>query len=90
MARAILRSRCWSPGERISTWVRRVAERTALAGGLRVPFHFSRQPEQAPDEAPSYPNPIHDEANGRLFSQWNRNRMISAQQIAGVPPLTAA
>jgi hypothetical protein len=65
-----------------------VAERPELAEVLHAPFHFSRQAEQAPDEAPSYPNPIYDEADGRLFSKWNRNRMTSAQRIAGVPALT--
>jgi len=69
---------------------RLVAERPDLAEILRQPFHFSRQAEQAPDEGPFYPNPIYDEADGRLFSKWNRNRMTSAQKLAGVPPLTAA
>jgi hypothetical protein len=52
---------------------------------LHQPIHFSRQQEQAPDESPSYPNPVFDEAEGRLFSKWNRNRMESAQKIEGVP-----
>ena len=67
-----------------------VAERPDLAAVLHTPFHFSRQAEQAPDEGPSYPNPIYDEADGRLFSKWNRNRMNSAQKIEGVPALTDA
>jgi hypothetical protein len=65
-----------------------LAERPDLATMLHTPFHFSRQAEQAPDEAPSYPNPIYDEADGKLFSKWNRNRMTSAQRIEGVPPLS--
>lgn len=64
-------------------------ERPDLAAALHAPFHFSRQAEQAPDETPSYPNPIFDEADGRLFSKWNRNRMNSAQRMEGVPRLSA-
>ena len=63
-------------------------ERPDLADILHQPFHFSRQQEQAPDEGPLYPNPIYDEADGLLFSKWNRNRLRSAQAIEGVPPLT--
>jgi len=54
-------------------------EHPALAEWLRRPVHFSRQGEQAADEAPSYPHPIFDEAEGRLFSKWNWNRVTSAQ-----------
>lgn len=61
----------------------------ALFDFLRQPIHFSRQGEQAPDEAPSYPHPVFDEADGRLFSKWNWNRVTSAQQLDGVPRLTA-
>ena len=56
---------------------------------LREPVHFSRQGEEAPDEAPSYPHPIFDEEGGKLFSKWNRNRVTSAQKIPGVPQLSA-
>ena len=56
---------------------------------LHQPIHFSRQQEQAPDEEPSYPNPIFDQADGALFSKWNRNRMESAQKLDGVPRLSA-
>jgi hypothetical protein len=59
-----------------------------LADFLRQPIHFSRQQEQAPDEAPSYPNPIFDEEGGALYSKWNRNRMESAQKLEGVPRLS--
>lgn len=65
------------------------AEYPQLAQYLHQPVHFSRQGEQAPDEAPSYPHPIFDECDGRLFSKWNRNRVNSAQQLAGVPKLSA-
>jgi len=64
------------------------AERPDIAASLHEPFHFSRQAEQAPDEGPFYPNPVYDMCGGRLFSKWNRNRVISAQKIEGVPPLT--
>ena len=60
-----------------------------LARYLRAPVHFSRQGEEAPDEPPSYPHPIFDEAGGKLFSKWNRNRVTSAQKLPGVPQLSA-
>ena len=56
-----------------------------LVDWLRKPVHFSRQGEEAPDEALTYPHPIYDEVDGRLFSKWNRNRVTSAQSIDGVP-----
>lgn len=65
------------------------AERPDLVEALHQPFWFSRQMEQAPDETASYPNPVFDEADGLLCSKWNRNRIQVAQQIDGVPPLTA-
>ena len=65
------------------------AEYPQFVDYLREPIHFSRQGEQAPDEAPSYPHPIFDECDGRLFSKWNRNRVNSAQQLPGVPKLSA-
>ena len=66
-----------------------VAERPDLAELLHQPHYFSRQQEQAADEAPFYPNPVYDERDGLLFSKWNRNRLRSAQAIEGVPPLSA-
>jgi hypothetical protein len=60
-----------------------------LAQYLREPVHFSRQGEEGPGEPPSYPHPIFDEAGGRLFSKWNRNRVTSAQKLPGVPQLSA-
>jgi hypothetical protein len=65
------------------------AERPDLVELLHQPHYFSRQQEQAPDEAPFYPNPVYDERDGLLFSKWNRNRLRSAQAIEGVPPLSA-
>lgn len=38
------------------------AEHPGLLDFLHEPIHFSRQQEQAPDESPSYPNPVFDEA----------------------------
>jgi hypothetical protein len=67
-----------------------VAEHPDLAALLHGTFHFSRQAEQAPDEAPFYPHPIYAEDGGRLHSRWNRNRITSAQKLPGVPPLSAA
>ncbi|WP_158926323.1 TauD/TfdA family dioxygenase [Acidisphaera sp. S103] len=66
------------------------AERPDLAELLHLPFHFSRQAEEAPDEAPFYPNPVYDQRDGLLFSKWNRNRLRSAQAIEGVPTLSPA
>jgi hypothetical protein len=57
---------------------------------LRRPVHFSRQGEEAPDEAPSYPHPIFDERDGKLFSKWNWNRVTSAQKLEGVSKLPAS
>ena len=64
-------------------------ERPDLAELLHQPFHFSRQAEEAPDEAPYYANPIFDYESGVLCSKWNRNRLRSAQAMEGVPKLTA-
>jgi hypothetical protein len=63
-------------------------DRPDLAALLHEPYYFSRQEEQAPDEAPFYPNPIFDVADGGLFSKWNRNRLQSAQSMPKVPKLT--
>jgi len=69
----------------IAAYARMTAEHPSLVEWLRRPVHFSRQGEQAADEAPSYPHPIFDEAEGRLFSKWNWNRVTSAQKLDGVP-----
>lgn len=65
------------------------AEHPDLVDLLHEPVHFSRQGEQAPDEEPSYPHPIFDEAGGKLFSKWNRNRVTSAQKLEGPPRISA-
>ena len=61
-----------------------------LVEWLHRPVHFSRQGEEAPDEAATYPHPIFDEADGMLFSKWNRNRVTSAQKIDSVPRIAPA
>jgi TfdA family taurine catabolism dioxygenase TauD len=70
-----------------AAYARMQAEYPQLAGWLLQPVHFSRQGEQASDEAPSYPHPIFDERNGKLFSKWNWNRVTSAQKLDGVPKI---
>ena len=72
-----------------AAYARMKADYPALAEWLRRPVHFSRQGEQAPDEAPSYPHPIVDECDGKLFSKWNWNRVTSAQKLDGVPRVSA-
>ena len=72
----------------VSAYHRLEMERPDLAEALREPFYFSRQAEQADDEAPFYPNPIFDSCEGRLFSKWNRNRLTMAQRMEGVPAMT--
>lgn len=73
----------------VAAYARMKDEHPGLVEWLHRPVHFSRQGEQAPDEAPSYPHPIFDQAGGKLFSKWNRNRVTSAQQLDGVPKLAA-
>lgn len=63
-------------------------ERPDVLEVLYEPFHFSRQAEEAPDETPTYTIPVFDVLDGALFGKWNRNRMLSAQRIDGVPPLS--
>ena len=64
-------------------------EAPQLLEWLRQPVHFSRQGEQRADEAVSYPHPIFDEAEGRLFSRWNRNRVMAGQKLDGIPRIGA-
>jgi hypothetical protein len=63
------------------------AEHPELLEWLHRPLHFSRQGEEAPDEEPTVLQPVFEEAQGKLFSRWNWNRVNSAQKLAGVPPL---
>ncbi len=62
-----------------------VQERPDVAEVLYEPFHFSRQAEEAPDEPPTYTSPVFDVVDGAFFGKWNRNRILSAQRIAGIP-----
>ena len=66
-----------------------LAERPDIAEILFQPFYYSRQAEEAPDEAPFYPNPVFDARDGVFCSKWNRNRINMAQKMDGVPALTA-
>jgi hypothetical protein len=72
----------------LAAFNRLVAERPDVVETLREPFFFSRQAEEAPDEAPFYDNPVFDTNDGRFYGKWNRNRIMSAQSIDGVPKLT--
>ncbi len=65
-----------------------VHERPDLAEILYEPFTFSRQAEEAPDETPTYSNPVFDVLDGVFFGKWNRNRILSAQKIEGVTQLS--
>ena len=65
-----------------------IEERPDLAEFAHGDFCFSRQNEQAEDEAPFYAQPLFDVADGRVFGKWNRNRVLSAQKIDGVPKLS--
>ncbi|MEX0694443.1 MAG: TauD/TfdA family dioxygenase [Rhodospirillales bacterium] len=65
-----------------------IAERPDLAEIAHQNFYFSRQNEQTPDEDLFYGQPLFDQADGRIFAKWNRNRVQSAQKIEGVPELT--
>jgi len=72
-----------------SAWNQLLIERPDLAEVATQDFHFSRNTEEAPDEAPFYSQPLFDRADGLQFARWNRNRVRTAQQIEGVPPLSA-
>jgi hypothetical protein len=64
------------------------AERPDYAAALATGYPFSRNGEQAPDEAPWYATPICTVENGRMFCKWNRNRIENAQKLEGVPRLS--
>ncbi|MEA2916952.1 MAG: hypothetical protein QOJ15_9033 [Bradyrhizobium sp.] len=66
------------------------AERPDYAATLTTPYPFSRNGEEAEDEAPWYATPICTVDDGRVFCKWNRNRIENAQKLEGVPPLTAS
>ncbi|MEK9671888.1 MAG: TauD/TfdA family dioxygenase [Rhodospirillaceae bacterium] len=73
-----------------TAWQVLCAERPDLAEVALQDFCFSRNQEQAPDENPFYAQPLYDFADGRIFGKWNRNRVRTAQDLDGVPPLTDA
>ena len=73
----------------VAAYGRMREEQSAHVDALHDLIPFSRQREEAPDEAPSYPHPVFDVADDLLFSKWNRNRVKHAQEIPGVAPLTA-
>lgn len=74
----------------VSAWNIMLDEHPALAEELLAPACFSRQAEEAHDERPWYAQPVADFADGRLCLKWNRNRVMSAQRLDGVPPLGVA
>jgi hypothetical protein len=65
-----------------------MAERPDLAEIAHRDFHFSRQNEETEDEGPFYGQPLFDDADGKIFGKWNRNRVQSAQRFDAVPRLT--
>jgi hypothetical protein len=65
------------------------AERPDYAAALATGYAFSRNGEEAKDEAPWYATPICSVEDGRVFCKWNRNRIQNAQKLDGVPPLTS-
>lgn len=73
----------------LSAFLQLRAERPDLADCLGETFYFSRQQEEAPDEGPFYAQPLLDMADGRAFAKWNRNRVRTAQDLDGVPALSA-
>lgn len=74
----------------VSAWRILVRERPDLAEVARQDFHFSRNQEEAADEAAFYSQPLFDFEGGRLFCKWNRNRVRTAQALESVPPMTRA
>ncbi len=65
-----------------------MSERPDLAEIAHQNFYFSRQNEETPEETAFYGQPLFDFADGRVFGKWNRNRVQTAQKIAGVPQLS--
>ena len=65
------------------------AERPDYAAALASDYMFSRNGEHAEDEAPWYATPVCTTQDGRVFCKWNRNRIQNAQNLDGVPRLSA-
>ena len=73
----------------VTAWQVMCAERPDLAEIVHgETYYFSRQGEETEDEGPFYGQPLVDFEEGRLFAKWNRNRIMSAQNLEGVPKLT--
>lgn len=66
------------------------AERPDHARALTTDYPFSRNGEQAADEAPWYAVPVCAPHDGRVFCKWNRNRIENARKLPGVPVLSEA
>jgi hypothetical protein len=66
-----------------------LARRPDLLEALYRPYYHSRQGEEAPGEAPFYPNPVFGVRDGRFTSQYSRSYVESAQRFPEVPRLTA-
>lgn len=65
-------------------------ERPDYARVLTSDYPFSRNGEQAEDQASWYAVPICTVREGRVFCRWNRNRIENAQKLDGVPRLSEA
>ena len=63
-------------------------ERPDYARTLTSDYPFSRNGEQAEDQAPWYAVPICTPRDGRVFCRWNRNRIENAQKLPDAPALT--
>jgi hypothetical protein len=67
-----------------------MAERPDLVAVLYEPFIFSRQGEEAPEEAPYYASPIFSVRNGHFACRHVRNHIKGAQAtFEDIPRLTA-
>ena len=65
------------------------AERPEYAQALTTDYTFSRNGEQAEGEEPWYPAPVCTTRDERIFCKWNRNRILNAQKLEGVPQLSS-
>ncbi len=63
-------------------------ERPELAQALMTPYPFSRNGEQPAGEPGWVSAPLFGIEGGRISGAWNRNRLINAIAIEGVPPLS--
>lgn len=65
-----------------------LAERPDYAEALTSDYTFSRNGEESEGEEPWYAAPVCTLRDGRVFCKWNRNRILNAQKLEGVPRLT--